>query len=91
MKHGLAGGVRPERPDWTIDQGWDRYTPEEHATWRTLFERQTKLLPGRACEEFVDGMRRLPIGPEQIPDFRRLSEVLGRTTGWSVVAVFLLV
>jgi phenylalanine-4-hydroxylase len=87
MKHGLAGGARPERPDWTIDQGWERYGAAEHATWRALFERQTRLLPGRACDAFVDGMKRLPIGPEQIPDFRRLSEVLARQTGWQVVAV----
>ena len=55
--------------------------------WKTLFERQTKLLPGRACDEVVQGMRALPIGAEQIPDFRRLSEVLMRHTGWQVVAV----
>ena len=87
MKHGAAAGIRPERADWTIDQAWERYTPAEHAVWRTLFERQTKLLPARACDEFVDGMRRLPIGPEAIPDFRRLSDALGRRTGWQVVAV----
>ena len=87
MKHGAAAGIRPERPDWTIDQGWERYTAEEHGTWRTLFERQTRLLPGRACDAFVDGMRRLPIGPDEIPDFRRLSEVLHGNTGWTVVAV----
>ena len=88
-KHGLAAGEagRPQNPDWTIDQGWERYTAAEHATWRTLFERQTKLLPGRACDEFVQGMRDLPIGPEQIPDFRRLNEVLMRRTGWQIVAV----
>ena len=85
--HGLAGGVRPERADWTIDQGWDRYTPAEHATWRTLFERQARLLPGRACDEFVAGMRALPIGADEIPDFRRLSEILLQRTGWQVVAV----
>ena len=87
--HGLAAGAAapPERADWTIDQGWDRYTPDEHAVWRTLFERQTELLPGHACDEFVAGMRELPIGPEQIPDFRRLSEVLQRHTGWQIVAV----
>ncbi|MFN3494470.1 MAG: phenylalanine 4-monooxygenase [Hydrogenophaga sp.] len=88
-KHGLAAGEagRPQNPDWTIDQGWERYTAAEHATWKTLFERQTKLLPGRACDEFVQGMRDLPIGPEQIPDFRRLNEVLLRRTGWQIVAV----
>lgn len=87
MKHGAAAGIRPERPDWTIDQGWERYSAEEHRTWRTLFERQTKLLPGRACDAFVQGMRSLPIGPDEIPDFRRLSEVLQKATGWQVVAV----
>jgi phenylalanine-4-hydroxylase len=70
-----------------IDQGWERYTAEEHRTWRTLFERQTKLLPGRACDEFVDGMQRLPIGPDEIPNFKHLSEVLHGATGWTVVAV----
>ncbi len=78
---------QPERADWTIEQGWENYTPEEHATWRTLFERQTRLLPGRACDEFVQGMRDLPIGAEHIPDFRRLSDVLMKRTGWQVVAV----
>ena len=86
-KHGLAAGVAPDNADWTIDQGWERYTAAEHGTWKTLFERQTKLLPGRACDEFVAGMRELPIGPEQIPDFRRLSDVLMKRTGWQVVAV----
>ena len=89
QKHGLAAGAgqQPHRPDWTIDQGWDRYTAEEHAVWKTLFERQTKLLPGRACDSFVKGMGELPIGADQIPDFRRLSDTLMQRTGWQVVAV----
>uniref|UniRef100_UPI000D33E128 phenylalanine 4-monooxygenase n=1 Tax=unclassified Variovorax TaxID=663243 RepID=UPI000D33E128 len=88
-KHGLAAGADgvPERADWTIDQGWDAYTAAEHGVWKTLFERQSKLLPGRACDEFVAGMRDLPIGADQIPDFRRLSDVLMKKTGWQVVAV----
>ncbi len=88
-KHGLAAGETraPERPDWTIDQGWAHYTREEHAVWRTLFERQSKLLPGRACDEFIHGMQDLPIGPEQIPDFEQMSKVLKKRTGWEVVAV----
>jgi len=88
--HAVAGesGARDERrADWTIDQQWHAYTPAEHAVWKTLFERQTRLLPGRACEAFVAGMRALPIGADRIPDFRHLSEVLMRHTGWQVVAV----
>lgn len=87
--HGAAAGDagRPARADWTIDQDWQRYTPQQHATWRTLFQRQSALLPGRACDAFVAGMQALPIGAEQIPDFEQLSEVLMRHTGWQVVAV----
>ena len=77
----------PERADWTIDQGWQNYTVGEHAVWKTLFERQAALLPGRACDAFVQGMRDLPIGADRIPDFRQLSEVLMRHTGWQIVAV----
>jgi phenylalanine-4-hydroxylase len=77
----------PRSADWTIPQDWERYSAEEHGVWRTLFERQTKLLPGRACAEFVQGMRALPIGAGRIPDFRRLNDVLSRRTGWQVVAV----
>ena len=88
-KHGLAAGeaARPERADWTIAQGWEHYTAEEHGVWKTLYERQTRLLLGRACDAFVQGMRELPIGAEQIPDFRRLSDTLMQRTGWQVVAV----
>ena len=89
VKHGLAAGTDqpPERPDWTIDQGWHNYTPQEHAVWKTLFERQSKLLPGRACDEFVRGVQDLPIGPDQIPNFEQLSETLSQRTGWQIVAV----
>jgi phenylalanine-4-hydroxylase len=88
-KHGLAAGDarQPERADWTIDQGWHDYTAQDHAVWKTLFERQSKLLVGRACDEFVRGMGELPIGADEIPDFRRLSDTLMKRTGWQVVAV----
>jgi phenylalanine-4-hydroxylase len=88
-KHGAAAGEtgRPANPDWTIDQNWEAYSAVEHGVWKTLFERQSKLLPGRACDEFVDGMRMLSLDANHIPDFRRLSDVLARRTGWQVVAV----
>lgn len=88
-KHGLAAGpgIAPQRPDWTVDQGWGQYTPAQHAVWKTLFERQTRLLPGLACDAFVQGMQNLPITADQIPNFEQLSETLYQATGWQVVAV----
>ena len=86
-KHGLAAGEVPHSADWTIPQGWEAYTAQDHGVWKTLYERQTRLLVGRACDAFVEGMRALPIGADAIPDFRRLSDVLMQRTGWQVVAV----
>lgn len=88
-KHGLAAGDagRPESADWTIPQSWEHYSPGQHHTWKILFERQCKLLPGRACDEFLAGMKLLPMSGEEIPDFRRLSEALYQRTRWQIVAV----
>ncbi len=73
--------------DWTIDQHWDRYTAEEHATWDTLFARQAKLLPGRASDAWLKGLDVLRLDKPGIPDFAALSERLMKLTGWQVVAV----
>ena len=88
-KHGLAAaqGGPPDNPDWTIPQDWEHYSAAEHATWKTLYQRQARLLPGRACDAFLEGLRDLPMGPEQIPDFQRVNAVLQRRTGWQLVAV----
>jgi phenylalanine-4-hydroxylase len=73
--------------DWTIPQNWQAYTAEEHATWDTLFERQAKLLPGRASQAFLKGLDALRLSESGIPNFEELSERLMKLTGWQVVAV----
>jgi phenylalanine-4-hydroxylase len=73
--------------DWTIPQGWEHYTQDEHAVWDLLFERQAKLLPGRASEAFLRGLDVLKLSKPGIPDFEELSERLMKLTGWQVVAV----
>ena len=75
------------RADWTIDQDWPRYTPGEHQVWVTLFERQAALLPGRACDEFLRGLKALDLHGQGIPDFHELNARLNALTGWTVVAV----
>ncbi len=73
--------------DWTIPQNWRAYTAEEHATWDTLFERQAKLLPGRASQAYLNGLDALRLSESGIPNFEELSERLMKLTGWQVVAV----
>jgi phenylalanine-4-hydroxylase len=85
MKTALVN--RSGRPDWTVAQDWDAYTAAEHAIWRRLFARQAGLLQDRATPEFLEGLERLGVAANGIPDFRRLNDVLGRSTGWQIVAV----
>lgn len=75
------------RADWTIDQGWQGYSQAEHQVWIDLYERQTAMLPGRACDPFLKGLDALDLHRAGIPEFARINEDLKRLTGWSVVAV----
>lgn len=74
-------------PDWTVPQDWSAYTPREHAMWDRLFNRQARLLPGRAVDEYLDGLDVLRMTRPGIPDFNELSDRLMKRTGWQVVAV----
>ena len=85
--HVLAAPPEGAGADWTIPQGWEHYTAEEHATWDTLFARQSRLLPGRASEAYLRGLDVLKLSRPGIPDFEELSERLMALTGWQVVAV----
>src|SRR5688572_6145275 len=51
-------GYVPVYTTAVVEQPWDRYTREEHAVWATLFDRQRKLLVGRACDEFLENQAR---------------------------------
>jgi phenylalanine-4-hydroxylase len=75
------------RTDCTIAQNWEAYSEDEHAIWRLLFERQQRLLVGRACREYLEGLAGLGVAADGIPDFRRLSDILDRATGWRLVGV----
>lgn len=68
-------------------QGLVNYSPEENQVWRHLFERQTKLLPNRACDEFLSGLTNLNITAERIPQLPEVSARLHTRTGWRVSPV----
>jgi len=74
-------------PDWTMPQDWGRFTPEEHATWDALVDRQSKALEGLACSAFLEGIHILRLSKPGIPDLVELNVRLKRATGWHIVAV----
>ena len=84
--HKLRGDYSRMRPDYTVDQEWERYTPEEHELWRRLYRRQESLVPKYACDEFIGTLATLNFG-EGIPRFDRINELLKPATDWQLVAV----
>jgi len=80
----------PDHPigaDYVIDQAWSRYDKSDHAIWRDLFLRQSAMLPGRACDEFLQGLAGLGVVADEIPKFEDLNAILQPATNWTVVAV----
>lgn len=73
--------------DYTIDQPLDQYTTTDHEVWRTLYARQSALLEGRACDEFMAGLHALQLSSERVPVFAELNQHLNAATGWQIVAV----
>ena len=81
----------PRNADWTIDQQWDTYSAEEHDRWDRLFKSQQEILPGRACDPFLEAVNTLQLSSGGIPNMERLSDRLEKITGWRVVPVVELV
>lgn len=82
----LRGDYTHADKNFVVAQNWAGYTPEQHALWRRLYERQAKLIPGRACDVFLDSISALDVS-QGIPQFDRTTEALYKATGWQLVAV----
>lgn len=82
----LRGDYASADTQYLVTQHWDGHTPDEHALWRKLYQRQARLLPGRACDVFIESLRKLDAA-DGIPQFERTSELLYKATRWHLVAV----
>ena len=66
--------------------GFIDYSEVEHRTWHTLIERQLKVIEQRACQEYLDGLDKLALPSERIPQLADINRVLRATTGWQAVS-----
>lgn len=80
------GDYARARADYTCVQNWMSYTDADHDTYRRLYERQTALLPGLACDAFIEALPALG-ARDRIPRFEEINERLKPATGWEIVAV----
>lgn len=83
----LRGDYSKAGADYSVEQDWSRYTPEEHALYRRLFERQSKLVPRYACPEWIEAIGRIEGAAREVPKFDEISRKLRAATGWEIVAV----
>ncbi len=74
------------RADYTVEQDYSRYSPEEQDLWKRLYARQSALVPQYACNEFIDSLNTLNFGAG-IPHFDEINARLQPATGWTLVAV----
>ena len=70
-------------------QKYDRYLAKDHATWKTLYDRQVINLANKASWEYLASLSQLQpelIGDE-IPRFENLDRRLKAATGWEIEVV----
>jgi phenylalanine-4-hydroxylase len=82
----LRGDYTKAAPDYTVEQSWSAYTSEEHALYRRLYERQSRLVNRYACPEWIEAIDRLEAA-DGIPRFEEVNRRLAKATGWRIVAV----
>lgn len=75
---------KSHQPD---EHGYINYSAEEHGTWALLYERQVKLLPGRACDEYMNGLDHLVFTQHAIPQLPDVNKRLKELSGWQVFPV----
>jgi phenylalanine-4-hydroxylase len=66
---------------------YPEYTAEEQANWKFLYNRQMQFLPGRACDEYIEGAFKLNLSEVKIPYLKDLSDIFYNSTGWKVARV----
>jgi phenylalanine-4-hydroxylase len=64
-----------------------QYSSEDNAVWQRLVERQNAFVPGKACTEYLEGLKRLNLPKDRIPQCPEISKVLRECTGWSLEPV----
>lgn len=90
-QEGLDPRCVPIKLDGPAPEGDDilypDYSGEEHETWKMMFERQMELLPGRACQEYLDGLDMMKFPVDKIPYLADVGRILEKTSNWQVARV----
>ncbi len=69
------------------ESGFIHWTDEENQIWHELITRQLECIKGKACDEFFEGLDKLNLPLDRVPQLNEVSEVLLETTGWQCAEV----
>ncbi len=64
--------------------GYIPWDATENNTWKALVDRQEKVVIGRACQEFLDGLAKIEFPRDRAPQLNEVNEILDQATGWGV-------
>jgi len=68
-------------------QEWAAYTQEEHAVWGLLYARRMETLRHTGSRLFLEGVQRIGLRPDGVPDLADVNARLAARTGWAAVPV----
>ncbi len=69
------------------EQIYSNYTEEDFSVWSILFDRQMEQLNGRVAKEFLEALEVIQFNRNEIPEFKKVNEILATTTGWELKTV----
>ncbi|MBL0926819.1 MAG: phenylalanine 4-monooxygenase [Phycisphaerales bacterium] len=81
-----AANLPPDQIDidsMKITQHYEKYTPENHEVWTTIFDKRMEQLGEFGSRVFLDGMRHINLQRNRVPPLADVNARLKKLTGWS--------
>jgi len=82
----MGAEPEPDLPEF-LPQRYVAYDDEAHDVWRILFARRMATLQETASDVFLEGMARIGLEPDRVPDLAEVNRRLDASTGWNAVGV----
>lgn len=73
--------------NYLINQEYEKYTQEDHQTWKMLCDRQRELPADKVSKEYLNGFYQLQIDKVNIIRIEEVSKRLESISGWTLVPV----
>lgn len=73
--------------EFNLKQDYAKYTEQDQAVWKLLYERQEDDLKRLATKDYLVAVEQLGFTSQRIPRFEDINDYLASRTGWSIEVV----